>query len=341
MILDHSEYSLYEINEKLRFTLKQYKNHNSYIVPFLCSINNHKRIREILGIYNVDIIYHAAAYKHVPLSEMNVSEVIQNNVFGSLNLIQSAIEKRVKKFVLISTDKAVRPTNIMGATKRITELIVQAMVNEKEITFKKPLSSHSTHAIKTKFSMVRFGNVLGSSGSVVPKFKEQIKLKEDITITHTDITRFFMTISEAAQLVIQSAAMARSNNPAEVFILKMGNRVRIYDLALRMIELSGYSLRSSSNPNGDIAIKEIGLRPGEKLHEELLIGNNAESTNHNMILKAKEDYIIWEKLLPELELLATLSEENKVLEIHKLFEKIVEGFKPDKRISDNLYKEKK
>ena len=219
-----------------------------------------------------DTIYHAAAYKHVPLVEHNPAEGVRNNVFGTLNLAKLAKKNNVRDFVLISTDKAVRPTNIMGASKRVAELILQSM---------------ATEAGDTRFSMVRFGNVLGSSGSVVPRFRQQIKAGGPVTITDAAITRYFMTIPEAAQLVIQASAMAHGG---EVFVLDMGEPVKIIDLAERMIELSGLQLQNAENPDGDIKIDFIGLRPGEKLYEELLIGDDPKATNHPKIMMARDEF---------------------------------------------------
>jgi len=240
----------------------------------------------IITFHKVEVVFHAAAYKHVPLVEQNPAEGIRNNVLGTLSCAKASMRASVKNFILISTDKAVRPTNVMGASKRVAELVLQAMA---ERVFKE--------GGITKFSMVRFGNVLGSSGSVAPLFSAQIKAGGPITLTHPEVTRYFMTIPEAAQLVIQSSAMAMGG---DVFVLDMGNPVRIYDLAVRMIYLSGLMLRDELHPDGDIEINITGLRPGEKLYEELLIGGDPQATAHPKIMQAHENFLTWTLL--ELEL---------------------------------------
>ena len=244
-------------------------------MPLLTSVLNEQSLEALVGEWRPDTIFHAAAYKHVPLVEHNAIEGIRNNVFGTLALAKSARKHKVADFVLISTDKAVRPTNIMGASKRLAELILQAFALENPAT---------------RFSMVRFGNVLGSSGSVVPLFRQQIKQGGPVTVTHEEITRYFMTIPEAAQLVIQAGTMARGG---EVFVLDMGEPVKIIELARTMIELSGLSVRDDTNPEGDVAVEVTGLRDGEKLYEELLIGDNPEPTAHSRIMKANEDFLEW------------------------------------------------
>lgn len=265
ILLDHSEFNLYSITQEL-----SQKNIDFPIVSLLGDVRNKDLLDGIFKAHGIDTVYHAAAYKHVPLVESNFSEGIENNVFGTLNLVRSAFEFKVQRFILISTDKAVRPTNIMGASKRIAELILQA---------------YAQVSTETVFSMVRFGNVLGSSGSVVPLFQSQIKLGGPVTVTHPEVTRYFMTIPEAAQLVIQAGTMASGG---EVFVLDMGAPVKIVDLARRMIELSGFSVKDEQNPAGDIEIHFTGLRPGEKLYEELLIGDRVLSTPHPRIMKADE-----------------------------------------------------
>jgi FlaA1/EpsC-like NDP-sugar epimerase len=276
-------------------------------------------MREIMSTWHPDTVYHAAAYKHVPLVEHNPAEGIKNNVFGTLHAAQAAAENGVSDFVLISTDKAVRPTNIMGASKRLAEMVLQAL------------------AVKTtgiKFSMVRFGNVLGSSGSVVPKFRQQIRDGGPITLTHPDITRYFMTISEASQLVIQAAAMA---NAGDVFVLDMGQPVRIFDLAKRMIELSGLTIRDEQYPDGEIQIEITGLRPGEKLYEELLIGNDPEPTLHPRIMKARENFIPWRELEGKLEALQVALNVNDVGVIRQMMSSLVTGYTPGEDIVDWVY----
>ena len=274
ILIDQNEYSLYEIERELNKL-----GFNFSIHPILESVCNEDRINNVFNKFKVDTVFHAAAYKHVPLVEANVEAGVYNNVQGTLAVANAAIKNNVSHFILISTDKAVRPTNIMGASKRISELILQGLAQ---------------YSPKTKFSMVRFGNVLGSSGSVVPLFTEQLKRGGPITVTHPDVIRYFMTIPEAAQLVIQAGALAKGG---EVFVLDMGESVKIYDLAKRMIELSGLKVKDSANESGDIEIVFTGLRPGEKLYEELLIdSNNSMRTIHPSIMVAKEYYIEWPKL---------------------------------------------
>ena len=256
LLVEQSEFALYGIHQEL-----DKKSTDTQIIPLLASVQEKDRINRIISAWYPNTLYHAAAYKHVPLVEHNLSEGVKNNVLGTLITAQAAIDHKVENFVLISTDKAVRPTNVMGASKRLAEMILQALSAENP---------------STKLSIVRFGNVLGSSGSVVPKFRQQIKEGGPITITHPEITRFFMTISEASQLVIQAGAMA---NGGDVFVLDMGKPVKIIKLAERMIELSGLSIKNKENPDGDIEIEITNLRPGEKLYEELLIGNNPKKNN--------------------------------------------------------------
>ena len=270
------------------------------------------------------IVFHAAAYKHVPLVEHNLAEGVRNNVFGTLAVVKAAIAAKVSDFVLVSTDKAVRPTNVMGASKRLAELVLQALSKNQEMETTVPTQ-------RTTLSMVRFGNVLGSSGSVVPKFWEQIKTGGPITITHSEITRFFMTATEAAQLVIQACALA---NGGEVFVLDMHHPVKIKDLALRMIQLSGLTLRDENNPNGDISIVTTGLRPGEKLYEELLIGNNPEVTSHPRIMKAREDFVNWNILEKQLSRLGSALVSNDAASIRDLMQDMVAGYEPQGPIVD-------
>ncbi|CDG23244.1 putative dTDP-glucose-4, 6-dehydratase/UDP-glucose 4-epimerase (WeeK) (WbpM) [Xenorhabdus poinarii G6] len=277
ILVELTEYALYSIERELQ-KINRDKKLDVNIIPILGNIKNSEKINKIISKFNINTIYHAAAYKHVPLVELNTIEGIQNNIFGTLAIAQAAIAQKVDKFVLISTDKAVRPTNIMGATKRFAELILQALAKQNK---------------HTQFSMVRFGNVLGSSGSVVPLFEKQIANGGPITLTHKDITRYFMTIPEAAQLVIQAGAMGVNG---DVFVLDMGESVRIYDLAIKMINLSGLTVKEENNRNGDIEIKVTGLRPGEKLYEELLVGNNVSGTNHPRIMTANEIYLEWPEL---------------------------------------------
>lgn len=298
------------------------------IIPLLGSVCNEMRMHEIMSTWKPHIVYHAAAYKHVPLVEHNPTEGIRNNVWGTRVCAEVAVRNGVKHFVLVSTDKAVRPTNIMGASKRLAELVLQAFAVQTS-SGSKGLTTQLNK--ETCFSMVRFGNVLGSSGSVVPLFREQIKMGGPITLTHIDITRYFMTIPEAAQLVIQAGAMGTGG---DVFVLDMGEPVRIYDLARRIVELSGLSIKNESNPNGDIDISVTGMRPGEKLYEELLIGDNPKPTQHSRIMKAHEDFIEWNKLEKELEKLNKAMIDNNIFEVRDLLRKVVIGYRPDGDIVD-------
>lgn len=325
VLVDSSEHALYLISQKLENIVggQEYldKNPDSNktlpikIFPYLASIRDRELITHIFANHRPETVFHAAAYKHVPLLEQNVSEGIRNNVYGTLICAQIARKFCVSNFVLISTDKAVRPTNVMGASKRIAELILQSM---------NQLASEGVH--HTKLSMVRFGNVLGSSGSVAPLFGAQIKSGGPITLTHPEVTRYFMTIPEAAQLVIQSSAMAIGG---DVFVLDMGEPVRIYDLALKMIYLSGLIVKDEKNLNGDIEIKITGLRPGEKLYEELLIGDNPQSTVHPKIMKAHEEFLPWDELEVELEKLNAAVETGDYHSVQNSLKKLVPGYQPN------------
>jgi FlaA1/EpsC-like NDP-sugar epimerase len=277
-------------------------------------------------LYRPATVYHAAAYKHVPLVESNPSEGVLNNVFGTLNMARAAVDSGAAHFVLVSTDKAVRPTNVMGATKRMAELVLQALAASKNLQFDL-LDGTKTVEVRnnTLFAMVRFGNVLGSSGSVVPLFRKQLQSGGPLTITHLDVTRFFMTIPEAAQLVLQAGAMAQGG---DVFVLDMGQPVKILDLARRMAQLSGLTLRDESNPNGDIEIEVTGLRPGEKLYEELLIGNNPEGTAHERIMKAHEDCVSWAVLAPLLVALRQAAMQSNGVVIKHILLQLVLGYSP-------------
>ncbi|HHQ4547283.1 TPA: polysaccharide biosynthesis protein [Aeromonas veronii] len=279
VLFELSEYALYQLHENLREQCQR-EEIPTELIPLLGSVQRQHRLKTVMQSFNIQTVYHAAAYKHVPLVEFNIIEGVRNNVFGTLYAAQAAIEAGVETFVLISTDKAVRPTNTMGASKRLAELILQALTREKHTT---------------RFCMVRFGNVLGSSGSVVPLFRQQINSGGPITLTHPDIIRYFMTIPEAAQLVLQAGAMGTGG---EVFVLDMGQPVKILDLAKRMIRLSGLTLRDEQQPDGDIAIKVTGLRPGEKLYEELLIGDDVQGTDHPRIMMAQERWLPWKRLRP-------------------------------------------
>ncbi len=312
LLVEHNEYALYSIHGELcRDAIDPLR-----LAPLLASVRDKKRTEDIIESFSPDTIYHAAAYKHVPLVEQNPVEGISNNVFGTLTLAMAAADKGVSSFVLVSTDKAVRPTNIMGASKRISELVLQALANRGG---------------KTVFSMVRFGNVLGSSGSVVPLFRRQIAEGGPITLTHPEITRYFMTIPEAAQLVIQAGALA---NGGDVFVLDMGEPVKIIDLARSMVELSGHTVKDADNPDGDIEFVMTGLRPAEKLYEELLIGENPLPTRHPRIMTAQEDCFNWETLQKKLDQLRTLMERGAIKEMRALISGLVSGYDASSDIVD-------
>ncbi|SHJ28952.1 polysaccharide biosynthesis protein [Halodesulfovibrio aestuarii] len=319
VLYELTELALYTIDQELRGLLKELKNNSIQIIPVLGSVRDRARLNEVFIRYNINTVYHAAAYKHVPLVEGNVFQGIKNNIFGTKILAEAAEQAGVKNFVLISTDKAVRPTNVMGATKRTAELILQAM---------------AANGSNTVFSMVRFGNVLGSSGSVVPLFKKQIASGGPVTVTHEDITRYFMTIPEAAQLVIQAGAMGVGG---DVFVLDMGNSVKILDMARRMVLLSGKTIKDAEQPNGDIEISVVGLRPGEKLYEELLVGDNVQKTEHPKIMQAHEDLLSLEVLEEKLSKFEMLEVENDCLAARNLLQDIVCGFTPTSPIVDSLY----
>lgn len=277
VLFELNEYNLYSIDKELRKIVAN-TNSSTEIISALGTVQRQNRVERLMMAHHIDTVYHAAAYKHVPMVEDNIVEGVRNNVFGTLATAEAAINAGVRNFTLISTDKAVRPTNIMGATKRMAELVLQALADRQD---------------STTFTMVRFGNVLGSSGSVVPLFKEQIRKGGPVTVTHPDIIRYFMLIPEAAQLVIQASAMAKNG---QVFVLDMGEPVKILDLAHRMIHLMGFSEKTELNPDGDIEIRFTGLRPGEKLYEELLIGSNVEGSSHPKIMTAKEDKLSWDEM---------------------------------------------
>lgn len=326
ILIDKNEFNLYDINSKLEAFIEKNKNFNkTIIVPLIGSIDNQKFLERVFDTWTVDTIYHAAAYKHVPLVEYNVINSLYNNVIGTYLLSKISINKGIKNFILISTDKAVRPKNLMGASKRLSEIILQS------------LFAQQTSKDKTIISMVRFGNVLESSGSVIPKFRQQISDGGPITVTHPKVTRYFMTITEASQLVIQAGAMSEGG---EVFVLDMGEQVLINDLAIRMVNLSGLSVKDDSNPEGDIEIEFVGLRPGEKLYEELLLGNNPQKTDHPKIKKANETYISWKKLEGELNYLNNLLDKNDIKKIFKLMVNLVKEFQPNPQIVDLTFNKK-
>lgn len=320
LLIEQSEFALYAIHHELK-ALVQRTGTGVSLVPLLASVTDRPRMDAILRAWQPHTLYHAAAYKHVPLVEHNPVQGIRNNVWGTWCCAEAARSAGVRHFVLISTDKAVRPTNIMGASKRLAEMVLQAMDRE----------SGAGH---TRFCMVRFGNVLGSSGSVVPLFRQQIAAGGPITLTHPDITRYFMTIPEAAQLVMQAGAMATGG---EVFVLDMGEPVRIMDLAQRMVELSGRTVKTPDRPDGDIAIEITGLRPGEKLFEELLIGDNPQPTSHPRIMKAHEQQLAAPVLEAELGHLNAAMESGDLTTVRALLHKLVQGYQPETGIVDWLY----
>lgn len=314
ILVEQSEFALYGIEQELQKRLNDEVGigyPSTTIIPILASIRNTEFMRSILLEYSPSLIFHAAAYKHVPLVESNYAEGILNNSIGTLTLAKVAAELKVPRFILISTDKAVRPTNIMGASKRLAEMSLQA------------LTANAESGSGTIFSMVRFGNVLDSSGSVVPLFRRQIAEGGPITLTHPEVTRYFMTIPEAAQLVIQAGSMAKGG---EVFVLDMGEPVQIMQLARHMIELSGLEVRDDQNPEGDIEIEVTGLRPGEKLYEELLIGDNPESTPHPLIMKAHEDFLSLQDLERSFELLEKVLNHGSIDAVKQELGQLVPGY---------------
>lgn len=317
VLLEVNEYGLYKIEQELLALLKEH----DLTIPLyalLGSVTNRDRIRKTIHRFSVDTIYHAAAYKHVPIVEHNVVEGVTNNVIGTQVVAEEAAAAAIKHFILISTDKAVRPTNIMGATKRFAEMILQHL---------------ATTSTNTVFSMVRFGNVLGSSGSVVPLFRQQIEEGGPITVTHKEITRYFMTIPEAACLVIQAGSMAQGG---DVFVLDMGESVKIVDLAKRMIQLSGLELKTESNPDGDIEIHYSGLRPAEKLYEELLVGDNVVGTEHSKILRANEVFLESDLLSQYLNEVNKASMANDYEKLRKVLVNAIYGYRPHDQVVDHL-----
>ena len=319
ILYEMNELALYSIDKELsELNMGRFK-----VYPLLGSVNNKSRLNNLLKRFKVDTIYHAAAYKHVPMVEFNNTEGIENNIFGTLNCAAAAIESGVKNFVLISTDKAVRPTNTMGATKRVAELILQAFSINQNIT---------------TFCMVRFGNVLGSSGSVIPLFKKQILDGGPVTVTDKNIIRYFMTVTEAVELTIQAGAMGTGG---DVFVLDMGKPVKIKELAEKLIRLSGLKVKDEISPEGDIEIKYTGLRAGEKLYEELLIGDNVSETENPLIMRAKEDMYNWVDLKLMLDNLLTTNNNSEQLKSREILKQLVSGFKPDGNIKDILYSEPK
>ena len=320
ILLDTNEYALYSIKNEIENLLPETELH-----AVLGSVTNKKRITEICKAFAVDTVYHAAAYKHVPLVEENPFEAVFNNIIGTQACVQAAIDAEVETFVLISTDKAVRPTNIMGATKRFSEMILQSLAAKEDI------------AKRTRITMVRFGNVLGSSGSAIPLFQQQISDGGPLTVTDPEVVRYFMTIPEAAELVIQAGAMGQGG---DLFVLDMGEPVQILELAKRLISLSGKEVKNEENPEGDIEIIFTGLRPGEKLFEELLIGDDVRDTQHRQIFKANEEYISWKEVEEYLIEIKEASSSSDHIKLRNIFQQPVSGFKPEKDIVDVIYLEK-
>ena len=336
LLYEHGEFNLYSILSEL----EQRVNCESLMVrvlPILGSVRNPQKLLDVMKTWHVDTVYHAAAYKHVPMVEHNVAEGVQNNVMGTLHTAQAALQSGVANFVLISTDKAVRPTNVMGSTKRLAEMTLQALSQEiAPVLFGD--SAKVSRVNKTRFTMVRFGNVLGSSGSVIPLFHKQIKAGGPLTVTHPKITRYFMTIPEAAQLVIQAGSMGQGG---DVFVLDMGEPVRIVELAEKMIHLSGLSVRSEKNVHGDITIEFSGLRPGEKLYEELLIGDNVAATQHPMIMRANEDMLTWDELKDRLTQLMDAVRQDDYVLVRQILSNTVSGYSPEGDIVDWVHQQRR
>ena len=320
VLLELSESALYSVDKELR-QIKHLECLDIDIVPLLGNVCDGNRVENILRTYKVQTIYHAAAYKHVPMVEHNMLEGIRNNALGTSTLALAAMSANVQSFVLVSTDKAVRPTNIMGATKRFSEMVLQALQVESGYT---------------QFSMVRFGNVLDSSGSVVPLFREQIRRGGPITVTHPEIIRYFMTIPEAAELVIQAGSEAKGG---DVFVLDMGQPIKIVDLAKRMVLLLGHTLRDTSNPSGDIEIVYSGLRPGEKLYEELLVGDDVYGTSHPRIMRAKEGFMPLSQLNDNIKLLSQAIDRNDCDAAREILLRVVEPYEPSNPIDDYVWNE--
>ena len=316
ILLDSNEYALYSIKKEIQDTAPKLD-----VFSVLTNVNNKKRMLEVCRTFKVNTIYHTAAYKHVPLVEENPSEAIFNNILGTKTCAEAAVESKVETFVLISTDKAVRPTNIMGATKRFSELILQSMAQNKD----------------TIMTMVRFGNVIGSSGSAIPLFQQQIKDGGPVTVTHPEVIRYFMSIPEAAELVIQAGALGQGG---DVFVLDMGEPVKIYELAKRLINLSGMEVKDEQNPEGDIEIIFTGLRPGEKLYEELLIGDNVNTTIHKQIMRAKEESISADELDMYLQSIKESEKKGDLNALREILKKVVIGYVPEEEIVDVVYRQK-
>lgn len=324
ILFEQSEYNLYTVEQEL-LQIIDMKNHRTQLISILGNVTDEKRVSEVLSHYDVNTIYHAAAYKHVPLVEHNIIEGVRVNTIGTYTVAVSAMKNKVDTFILISTDKAVRPTNVMGASKRFAELVLQGLATKNS---------------NTKFSMVRFGNVLGSSGSVVPLFRKQIKKGGPVTVTHKDIIRYFMTIPEAVQLVIQAGAMGTTGPGGDVFVLDMGEPVKISELATKMIHLMGFEVKDKKNPDGDIEIHYTGLRPGEKLYEELLIGDNATGSSHPRIMRAEEEAYSWDELITHVHKLMKEISQSSCENVRELLIEVVKGYQPSGEIEDVLWKKK-
>jgi len=336
LLYEHSEFNLYSILQELEQRIVR-ESLSVKLLPILGSVRNQEKLFDVMKTWRVNTVYHAAAYKHVPMVEHNIAEGVLNNVMGTLSAAQASLRANVANFVLISTDKAVRPTNVMGSTKRLAEMTLQALSSEIAPVLFGETSSIS-RVNKTRFTMVRFGNVLGSSGSVIPLFHKQIKSGGPLTVTHPKITRYFMSIPEAAQLVIQAGSMGQGG---DVFVLDMGEPVKIVELAEKMVHLSGLSIRSDKNLQGDISIEFTGLRPGEKLYEELLIGDNVVTTPHPMIMSANEDYLPWDVLKARLTELLSAVEQDDYTRVRQLLRETVSGYSPDGEIVDWIYQQRR
>ena len=321
ILLDLSEAALYHIDREMRAIVARDGLPDDLVVPLIGSVHNRVRLRDVFESYRVHTVYHAAAYKHVPLVEYNMTEGVQNNVFGTLYTAEECLRSGVENMVLVSTDKAVNPNSVMGATKRMAELVLQGL--------------HERGG-RTKFSIVRFGNVLGASGSIVPLFLEQIRSGGPVTITHAEVTRYFMTIDEAVSLVIQAGSMAHGG---EVFALDMGKPVRVKDLAEKIIALMGLTVRDEDNPGGDIEISYIGLRPAEKLYEELAIGRNVTGTRHPMIMRAQEEFIAWPELRGILERIQTAGSELDCEKTRDLLRSVVD-YEPIEDVEDLVWRKR-
>jgi FlaA1/EpsC-like NDP-sugar epimerase len=319
ILIEASEYALYNIEREL-MTEEYYEGlQDIEIVSLIANVQNKEQLSRIMATYRVQTIYHAAAYKHLPVVERNIIEGVRNNIFGTLSVAEAAVKNDVETFVMVSTDKAVRPSSVMGATKRCAEMICQSF----------------NYHFPTRFCMVRFGNVLGSSGSVIPLFLEQINSGGPVTVTHPDVTRYFMTLREAAQLVLQAGSMGRGG---DIFVLNMGQPIRIMDIATRMIQLMGYVPRGKDNPRGDIEIRITGMRAGEKLHEELLLGENVTGTSHPMILRAEEPGAEFVNLQSYLGKLTEACNKGDCAAIRNLLQEFVPEYQPANELEDIVWR---